>query len=372
MPSRERLAGDVDEALAHLRGASPQATESPLSAHQPSRISPQSSETRSPSLITWGPGMPWTTWSLIDTQSELGKSVVAEEPRDAVVVADEGVGLAVEFERGHPRHVPSDARCARQAPRMRPEMCIFAISSGCFRRNPSTPNGLCASHRRAVLLHRLHDPGGDRVDISDTVDRHDARPGGAIVLEDRSSVLAVHDQTLGEPLRGVVTPPFDGGSFEDPGLQLVVRDLEGDDIGNQLVALPEHRVEHDRLGHGARETVQQHAALGVRLVETAVDHPDDQVVGHEPARIHDRLRLAAQGGVASHLAAEHVARGHVRHAELHRNARCLGALTAAGRPDPERDHLMNPLYWRISSWVSICFMVSSATPTTIRIAVPPR
>ena len=33
---------------------------------------------------------------------------------------------------------------------------------------------------------------------------------------------------------------------------------------------------------------------------------------------------------------------------------------------------MKPLYWRIKSWVSICFMVSSATPTTMRMAVPPR
>ena len=52
--------------------ASPHATERPLSAHQPSRISPQSSETRSPSSMTRGPGMPCTTSSLTDTQSEFG------------------------------------------------------------------------------------------------------------------------------------------------------------------------------------------------------------------------------------------------------------------------------------------------------------
>ena len=33
---------------------------------------------------------------------------------------------------------------------------------------------------------------------------------------------------------------------------------------------------------------------------------------------------------------------------------------------------MNPRYDRIASWVCSCFMVSRATPITIRIAVPPR
>ena len=128
----------------------------------------------------------------------------------------------------------------------------------------------------------------------------------------------------------------------------------------------------DGLGHGAREAVEQHAPFGVRLVEARVDHPDDQVVGHESAGVHDRLGLATEGRVARNLVAEHVAGRDVRHAELHRDARRLGALAAAGRSEHQRDHLMNPLYWRISNWVSICFMVSSATPTTIRMAVPPR
>ena len=103
-----------------------------------------------------------------------------------------------------------------------------------------------------------------------------------------------------------------------------------------------------------------------------VDHPDDEVVGNEPAGVHDRLGLAAERGVASNLVAQHVPGRDMRDAEAHRDARRLGALAAAGRSEHQGDHLMNPLYWRISSWVSICFMVSSATPTTIRIAVPPR
>src|SRR6202035_4290620 len=139
-----------------------------------------------------------------------------------------------------------------------------------------------------------------------------------------------------------------------------------------LVAPRQHRVEHDRLGDGARKAIEQHAVPGVRLVETCLDHADDEVVGDEPPGVHDRLGLAAERGVASHLVAQHVPRRDMGDAEAHRHARRLRALAAAGRAEHKGDHLMNPLYWRISSWVSICFMVSSATPTTMRIAVPPR
>ena len=33
---------------------------------------------------------------------------------------------------------------------------------------------------------------------------------------------------------------------------------------------------------------------------------------------------------------------------------------------------MKPSYWRISSWASSCFIVSTTTDTTIRRPVPPR
>ena len=107
-------------------------------------------------------------------------------------------------------------------------------------------------------------------------------------------------------------------------------------------------------------------------VEAAFDHPDDQVVRDESACIHDRLGLPAECRVASHLAAQHVPGGDVGNAEAHRHPGRLSPLAASGRPEHQGDHLMNPLYWRISNWVSICFMVSRATPTTIKIAVPPR
>src|SRR3989475_5579580 len=50
----------------------------------------------------------------------------------------------------------------------------------------------------------------------------------------------------------------------------------------------------------------------------------------------------------------------------------LGALAAPGRAVQQQVHLMKPRYCRITSCVCSCFIVSSATPTTIRIAVPPR
>src|ERR1700730_18191214 len=139
-----------------------------------------------------------------------------------------------------------------------------------------------------------------------------------------------------------------------------------------LVAFLEHRVEHGCLRDGAREAIKKDAVLGVRLVEAGADHAHHEVVGDEPAGVHDRLGLTAERGVPSHLVAQHVPRRDVWDSAAQRDPRCLGALAAAGRSEHQGDHLMNPLYWRISSWVSICFMVSSATPTTMRMAVPPR
>ena len=179
---------------------------------------------------------------------------------------------------------------------------------------------------------------GDRVDVADAIDRHDPGAGCTVVLEHRGGVLAVDDQALGQAFGGVVAATLGRGALEDPSLELVVGDLEGDHPGHPVRAGGEHGVQRDRLGHGSRESIEEDALGGVGLVEAALDHADHQVVGHQPAGVHDRLGLTAERRVVSDLVAQHVPGGDMRDAEAHRHARRLGSLAAPGRPEHQRNH----------------------------------
>src|SRR5690606_19858493 len=73
---------------------------------------------------------------------------------------------------------------------------------------------------------------------------------------------------------------------------------------------------------------------------------------------------------------EHLAGRDVRGAEFLGQARGLRPLADAGRPHEQKiqpaHRRMNPSYCRIINCDSICFIVSSDTPTTINRAVPPK
>src|ERR1039457_6598511 len=263
------------------------------------------------------------------------------------------------------------ARWARQAPSTRPAARIFSISSGRLSRKPSiftaaasSPGRLRAEHGQDLLGHLV-----DRGRPVDTLDPG-ARP--FVVLHHGCGVALVDAHPLGERVRVVVTPAVDDGAAQDPLADQLRVDLEVEDQPDLTLIAPQHPVECLRLGHGPGEAVQDHAPLGVGLRQPALDHADHQLVGHQGAALHDRLGLAAQLRPAGHLAPEGRPRGDVGGVGGDRHALGLGALPASGRAEEDDDHRMKPLYWRISNWVSICFMVSSATPTTIRIAVPPR
>src|ERR671933_901246 len=65
------------------------------------------------------------------------------------------------------------------------------------------------------------------------------------------------------------------------------------------------------LGDVAGEAVEQEAVLAVAVGEAAEDHPDDDLVGHEVAALHVRLRLAPEVGLVGDGLPEHVPGGHV-------------------------------------------------------------
>jgi hypothetical protein len=80
----------------------------------------------------------------------------------------------------------------------------------------------------------------------------------------------------------------------------------------------------------------------------------------------------AEVGALGDRGPEEVAAREVQEAVLLAEALGLGALAGAGWPEQdEAGYFRNPSYWRIMSCASICRMVSRATPTTIRIDVPP-
>ena len=135
----------------------------------------------------------------------------------------------------------------------------------------------------------------------------------------------------------------------------------------------ERPVERVGLRHRAGEAVEQEAAAAPSAREALADHPDHHGVGHQLARVHVALGLAAEVGARGDGRAQQVAGGEVHEVEL--GAQALGLRALAGPGGPEEDqarYFRNPSYERIISCASIWRMVSSATPTTIRIDVPPR
>mmetsp|Transcript_47190 Transcript_47190/g.126208 ORF Transcript_47190/g.126208 Transcript_47190/m.126208 type:complete len:242 (-) Transcript_47190:35-760(-) len=138
------------------------------------------------------------------------------------------------------------------------------------------------------------------------------------------------------------------------GLELQVVDVAG--LGVQTTAaatLHEHLVRHldeqefvhlqARIHHGlsliggAREAIEEAALLlDVGLHEPVLDEVDDELAGHEAARVHEALRLEAQLGALLHVVAQDVARGDVHVAELLLDLVALRAL-ARGRRAGDHD-----------------------------------
>ncbi len=131
-------------------------------------------------------------------------------------------------------------------------------------------------------------------------------------------------------------------------------------------------VEGLRLRDRAREAVDNEAPLAVRLPEPVANHADHDVVGHVVAGRKDGLGLLAERRAGGYLGAEHVAGRDMGDAEMRAQHVGLCPLATARGTVQKQVHLMKPRYWRITSCVCSCFIVSSATPTTMSMAVPPR
>ena len=178
--------------------------------------------------------------------------------------------------------------------------------------------------------------------------------------------------------------PSISARLQQPAHDLVLVERERNAALERRAEALEHRVERRRLSRRARKAVEDEAAPRIRRRETLLGHGDHDVVGHEVAAGHHRLRLDAHCGLPGDRVAQHLARGDLRHAESLHQALRLRALPGAGGTQHQkaaRTHRCNlprirapcakPSYCRDTRCASICAIVSRPTPTTIKSAVPP-
>ena len=96
----------------------------------------------------------------------------------------------------------------------------------------------------------------------------------------------------------------------------ILVNLKFDDMIKGPSALGQQRIERGGLRSRAGIAVEDHALLGVRLIETFADDATDDFVGHELTRFHHRLGLQADRRSGLHRRAKHVARGKLDHAAI--------------------------------------------------------
>ena len=146
------------------------------------------------------------------------------------------------------------------------------------------------------------------------------------VLDD---VKAIYRQVAREPGAGshVLTGPIyvEGAR---PGVEI------------DPVAFAAHRV---GLLDGARKAVEEIALGAIGLLHPLLDQRDHQLVGHQLAAIHVRLRLASELGAGADLGAQHVAGGDLRDAVTLGQKLRLGSLAGPGQSKQDESHRRFPI-----------------------------
>ena len=84
------------------------------------------------------------------------------------------------------------------------------------------------------------------------------------------------------------------------------------------------------LGYGAGKAVKQETPGTIRLLDTLLYQPDDDIVGHQPARIHHRFGLPAQFSLRLDRRTQHIAGGDLGNTIFLGDELGLGALPGAG------------------------------------------
>mmetsp|Transcript_5620 Transcript_5620/g.15708 ORF Transcript_5620/g.15708 Transcript_5620/m.15708 type:complete len:265 (-) Transcript_5620:173-967(-) len=101
-------------------------------------------------------------------------------------------------------------------------------------------------------------------------------------------------------------------------------------------------LEHVRLRHGARHTIEQVALVIRHVLSRGLDDVHDELIRHEVARVHEALRLHAQRRLALHLRAQRVARRDVLHVVALRDGLALRALSRGRGAGDDEAKLLAP------------------------------
>src|SRR6266540_5967352 len=226
---------------------------------------------------------------------------------------------------------------------------------GCGRGRALAPEG---------LLRRGEDPLGraDALDVREefpvAVEAAERLGLRGVLLEPPAHrlglvVLALHEPRIvavaeAVAFRGVLRDVVDGAALraraaaahalDEHLLRHVVRDAARDGAPERV----EEQIEVLRLRGRSRVAVEDEARRDVGAAEPLLHHLVRDVVGDEPADVHDGLDLLADGGAARLVVAEHVARRDVLDAELGREQLRLRALAGTRRPEKDEDHVRPP------------------------------
>src|SRR3546814_10242890 len=76
----------------------------------------------------------------------------------------------------------------------------------------------------------------------------------------------------------------------------------------------------------------------IGFLEAIANQADDEVVGYEPACVHDFLGFNAQGRLCLDRSAQHVARRDLRDTESFGDVGCLSAFSGAGWAEQNQTH----------------------------------
>ena len=159
-------------------------------------------------------------------------------------------------------------------------------------------------------------------------------PACAVEVGERSGLLAVDAEALGDRLFRVVGAPLEDGALEEavderwrPGTSMKST------ASTRPPASPRSASSDCGLRDRARIAVEDRAVLRVRLGETLFQHLRHEVVRHERARLHDRLRDRAERRPAGDVAPQEVARRDLGNPQGRREPRRLGSLARAGRAE---------------------------------------
>src|SRR5512139_2699297 len=173
-----------------------------------------------------------------------------------------------------------------------------------------------------------------------------------------------------------------GEAAGDPVDQRILVDGDLDDMVELHAPAVEQPLERRGLGSGAGKTVEDEAALHVRLLESVGEDADDDLVRNEIPGIHYGLGLESDLGLGGDRCAKHISGRELHHPPIGFEPARLGPLSCPRRPKQYDVHralppfnlalLIRSPYWWAIRWLWICVTVSIVTLTTISKLVPPR